>query len=204
MATFTPGQKPANGGGDEGVPAGDYLIILHGFTRKNSQKSGKPFLRGRFQVIHGRLKGKSFFDTISLDIDNAGSLGRLSLLSESVGQRDAFDLDSDAECRDAFCNKPFKARINREVSGQYTNNGIARYLIKETTDSDRAVIETWLLEKAEKDQFGGGGNRDGMDANGLPDEHGDPPPPDDSDNPYERRGGGRNGYGGRGNDDIPF
>ena len=177
MATFDP-KAHQNAGDNDGVPAGDYLLVLKSFKRNRGKQSGKPYLRGMFKVIHGPAKGKTFFDSISLDTSNSGAMFRLSMLAEQAGAG-PFDLDLDDEIREAICNKPFKARVNREKSGEYTNNGIARYLGKEITDFERRVMDTWLVDFAEGQQFGGGGD---VDSDGLP--GGDAPPPGDDDIPF--------------------
>ncbi len=186
MATFDPKNPPAQDPSkrNDGVAAGDYLLILKRFERKYGKQSGQPYLRALFEVIHGPAKGKTFFDSLSLDTENSGAMFRLSMLCEQV-QSGAFDLDDDAAIREAICRKPFKARVSREVSGQYTNNGIARYLNKEVTDFDRRLLETWAYDDAENQQHGGGGGGYGVDGDGLPD-----------DAPHPASGG----Y----NDDIPF
>lgn len=185
MATFDPKNPPGGGStnSNDGVAAGDYLLILKSFKRAHGKQSGKPYLRGCFQVIHGPAKGRTFFDSLSLDMGNSGAMFRLSMLCEQVASG-AFDLDDDQAIKDAICRKPFKARVSREVNGQYTNNGISRYLNKEVTEFDRRIMDTWAYDDAERQQHGGGG--DGVDGDGLP--YDDAPHP---------AGGGYN-------DDIPF
>lgn len=186
MATFDPKNRPQGNNSNDGVPGGDYLLIIKNFQRRTGKASSKPYLRTCFEVIHGPAKGKTFFDSMSIDMDNGGAMARLSMLAEQVDSG-AFDLDSDAEIKQALVRKPFKARVSREVNGQYVNNGISRYLNKEITDFDRRVMETWVFDDAERQQHGGGGGY-GVDGDGLPDD----------DAPHPASGG--NGY----NDDIPF
>jgi hypothetical protein len=178
MAIFDP-SKHKNSGDSEGVPAGDYLLILKNFERKTGKNSHKPYFRGCFEVIHGPAKGGTFFDSISLDVTNSGAMFRLSMLSEQCGAG-PFDLDSDRDIADALCRKPFKAAVNRERSGEYTNNGIKRYLGDKITEFEQRVMETWLIEEAERNQFGGGDSGGGYDENGLD----APPPPGDDDIPF--------------------
>ncbi len=188
MATFDPKNPPGGGAGNnnDGVPASDYLLIVKNFKRQEGKTSRKPYLRACFEVIHGPAKGRTFFDSLSLDMSNSGAMFRLSMLCEQV-QSGAFDLDDDQAIKDAILRKPFKARVSREVNGQYVNNGIARYLNKEVSDFDRRIMETWAFDDAERQQHGGGGGY-GVDGDGLPDD----------DVPHSASGGG--GY----NDDIPF
>lgn len=194
MATFDP-KAHQNNNSNDGVSAGEYLLVVKSFSRKEGKQSGKPYLRALIKVIHGPAKGKTFFDSISLDMSNSGAMFRLSMLSEQCGSG-PFDLDYDDEIRDAICNKPFKARVSRKIDGQYTNNGIERYLGKEITEFERRVMDTWLVDFAERQQYGGGD----VDADGLPGD--DVPPPGDEDLGYGggRGGGRRGGY----DDDIPF
>lgn len=163
MAKFDPkAAKEAGSGSDnDGVPAGEYLLALKSFQRKTSQK-GKQYLRGRFVVIAGGAAGKGFFDSISLDTDNQGSMFRLSLLAEQCGTTEAFDLDDDGELRAALCGKPFKAKVNRKVENGYTNNGIERYLTK-ITDREREIMDAWVIEEGERRSFDddGGGSSQG-------------------------------------------
>ena len=177
MAIFDPSKhKNAD---SEGIAAGDYLLILKNFKRKTGKDSGKPYLRAVFEVIHGPAKGATFFDSISLDVNNSGAMFRLSMLSEQCGSG-PFDLDSDDGIMEAIGRKPFKARVNREKSGEYINNGIQRYLGKETTEFEKRIMDTWLIDEAERSQFGGdGGGGGGYDENGL-----DAPPPGDDDIPF--------------------
>lgn len=184
MASFDPKEQREKNK-NEGVPAGEYLIVMRGFERKTAKQSGKDYLRCRFQVIAGPAKGKSFFDSVSLDTDNSGSMFRLSLLAEQCGQTEAFDLDLDAELRKAFIGKPFKARVKRTTENGYTNNGIERYVTgKGISDREREMMEIWAMEKQEEDDMGQG--------------DGGPPLRD------EDEFGGSSRSSGRPDDDIPF
>lgn len=184
MAMFDPKKAREAANEDQGVPAGDYLIAMKSFQRKESKKNKTDYLRCRFIVIAGAASKKSFFDTVSLDTSNSGSMFRLSLLAEQCGVDKPFDLGSDADIRANLVGRPFKARINRKVENGYTNNGIERYLTGDAvTTRDKELMELWLLESQEEEEFNGGGGSsggDGFDSNGLP----DAPPPGDDDIPF--------------------
>lgn len=201
MAMFDPKNRPKPDNKD--LPASDYLLVLKSFERRSAKGSNKPYLRGRFLIIHGPAKGKSFFDSISLDTDNSGAMFRLSLLSEQCGVTEPFDLDDDNILRAKLCGRPFKATVNRKISGEYVNNGIQRYITK-VSDSEREVMERWLIEKQEEDEFNGGGHRDGGNEYGMPDDGVPPPGDDDFMGGGGRRGGRGDGGAGGGYDDIPF
>jgi hypothetical protein len=194
MATFDPKNRPAQQDND-GVPGGDYLIVLKNFARKTSA-AGNPYLRARYEVIAGPAKGKQFFDSIGLDVSNSGTAFRLSMFAELVGRTEAFDLENDAELREVFCNRPFKARIKRTVQGQYVNNGIERYVpAKDVSQRENEIMAIWSMEWDEKHAHGGGPGGD----QGSFDERA--PHAADGADGY---GGWGSGGGGQADDDIPF
>lgn len=184
-AMFDPKKARAEGGKNDGLPPGEYLIAIKRFERKTS-KAGKKYLHCLFHVIAGAAKKRTFFENLSLDMANAGAMTRLSLLAEQCGVEGAFDLDEDAEIQKHLVGRPFKARISRTQSGQYTNNGIERYLMgAAVTDRDRAAMEEWVTAQADEGEWSGRGD--------------DAPPPDDDDFASNYSGGGA-----KDKDDIPF
>lgn len=195
MAMFDPKNRPAPTK-DDGVPSSDYLIVLKNFSRREAKTDGKPYLRGRYEIIAGPAKGKTFFDSIGLDVTNAGTAFRLSMFAELCGVNQAFDLDDDQVLRELLCNKPFKARVKRTVQGQYVNNGIERYFpLKDVSQREQEIMNIWAMEWEEKRQHGGGGSG-GYDEGAPHAAAGDD------------YGGGYGGYGGGSSsgpdDDIPF
>lgn len=149
----------------EGLPPGEYLIALRSFERKLSKEKRTPYLRAKYQVIAGPAKGKTFFASISLDMENAGSAGRLSLFAERCGVTQAFDLDNDDDFRRLFCDVVFKARVALKKANGYTNNDIERYL--EMNDAEIKKATEWALTAADDEDAsaatgssggGGGGN----------------------------------------------
>jgi hypothetical protein len=187
MAMFNPKDRPKQD--DDGVPGGDYLLVLKNFARKIAQKSGLPYLRARYEVIAGPAKGKQFFDSIGLDISNSGTALRLSIFAELCGVTESFDLDDDDGLRERLCGKPFKARVKRSISGQYVNNGIERYFqAKDVSQREQEIMNVWAMEWEERgqrgqgsfdggaphaadgDDFGGGGGWGGGGASGTDDD----------------------------------
>lgn len=199
---FDPTNRPKPDKKDFSIPASIYLLILVSFERKTSQKSGKPYLRGKFTPINGPSKGKHFWDSISLDTENSGAMSRMSLLCKGCGVNEAFDLDSDADIERLFCNRPFKAQVNRTTQDGYINNGIARYETK-LTEAEESIIQDWVVRHAEEQMFNGGGNDDRRDSS--PAMPGDDAPARGDDDWFGGGNGGRRG-GGRTkpDDDIPF
>lgn len=163
MAMFDPKNRPAPSSND-GVPGGDYLVVLKNFSRKFANKTGQPYLRGRYEIVAGPAKGKQFFDSIGLDVTNPGTAFRLSMFAELCGVTEAFDLDDDNLLRELLCNKPFKARVNRSIQGQYVNNGIGRYFpLKEVSQREQELMAVWSMEWEEKQAQGGGGGQSSFD-----------------------------------------
>lgn len=191
MTTFDPkAEREKNK--DQGVPAGDYLIVMRGFDRKTSKKSGQDYLRARFMIIAGQAKKKTFFDSVSLDISNSGTAFRLSMLAEGCGQTESFNLEDDAELRRIFLNKPFKVRVSRKLENGYVNNGIERYLIseKDVSSRERELMDVWMMEAQEEEDMGQG--------------DGGPPIREDDEFYGGGRGGGSYGGGDGGSDPLPF
>lgn len=176
MAMFDP-QKAKDESKNRGIPSGDYLLAISSFKRKTSKK-GKDYLNARIIVIAGAAKKRSFFDNISLDVENSGAMFRLSMLSEQCGVEKPFDLDSDDELRANLCMRPFKARVSLKHENGYANNGIERYITGDkVTDHDRQLMEEWLVESAAESDWNGGGSGDGGYDDGAP-------PPGDEDIPF--------------------
>lgn len=203
MPVFDPRNAPKPDTSNIGVPAGDYLLVMRGFNRKDSAK-GNPYLRAGFEVIDGSAKGKKFWDAVSLDLSNPGTVSRLSLLFEAT-DAGAVELEDDKALREAICNKPFKARVNRKKEGQYINNGIERYLNSKVTEEERDFMKAWREEwEAQREMNGGGGGYGSRSDNGLPEEGDEAPPRDDDDFMRESAGGRRGGGRRNSDDDIPF
>lgn len=201
MAVFNPKEAPKPDTSNIGVPANDYLIVIKGFKRKQGQKSGADYIRCGFEVIDGVCKGQKFWDAVSLDLNNAGTVARLSLLFEAT-EAGAVELEDDKALREAICNKPFKARVSRSKQGQYVNNGIERYLNSKVTETERDTMKAWREDWEAQREINGGGGGGGASDNGLP-EDGDAPARDDDDFMREAHGGKGGRRGGPG-DDIPF
>jgi len=142
---FDPKKKYAS----EGLPPGDYLIALVDYQRKESKEKRKPYLRAKYEVVAGAAAGKTFYATISLDTDNGGAMTRLSLMAECCGVTEAFDLNSDKAFTDAFCDRPFKARVKRTTENGYTNNDIERYL-KDVSSHEQKAMDAWVLNSGEE------------------------------------------------------
>ncbi len=198
MAIFDPKAKPDPADRKEPRPGRLILVMKRIHERKLTKTTKKPQLRVLYEVIVGPDKGLGFFSNISLDLSSSGVVARLGMFAECVGCESAFDLDSDDAVREAFCNKPFVADVERKVDGQYTNYDIKRYVpTNKLTQGEIAAMRTWALEQAES-----------RTDNGLDDDD-DRPPRDDSDAPPVRDNGGWGSTGAapkqqRDDDDIPF
>lgn len=180
--------------GPLGVVAGTYLLALRWFQRQ-AAKSGADYIRGRFEVIYGPGKGRSFFTNVSLDQDKPGAVTRLAVWCECVGQNEEFDLDSDREIKRVFLHQPFKARVSAKKGrnpGEVFND-IERYETDLTQD-ERAAVDAILDELEAKGLIGGsdgdysnedfGGESGGGGGTGTPPPDDDWQPPSDEDIPF--------------------
>lgn len=154
MANFDP--KKAREEGNQGVPPGDYLLAIRDFERKISKKD-KPYLQCKIMIIAGAAMKKKFRDIISLDIENEGTAFRLALLLEACGHTGQIDLENDQALHRAILDRPFKARVNRKQEGQYTNNGIERYLVGDAvTRADAETMKEWVIAAEMENEYDAG------------------------------------------------
>jgi hypothetical protein len=149
MAIFDP-SKHQSDDNQQPLPAGPYLVALVGFERKRSDRTGGDYLRGRFKVLHGRAKGRTFYSTIGLDVRRDGAAARLGLYCKAVGVTKPFDLDDDAAVTRALVGKPFKAQISQTQNGQYVNNDVQRYLLDGMTSEEQEAAEAWWQDWSER------------------------------------------------------
>lgn len=155
MAIFDP-KKAKEQSNNRGIPAGEYLLAIASFKRKESKK-GKDYLNARIVVIAGAAKKRSFFDNISLDTDNSGAMFRLSMLSEQCGVDAPFDLADDDDIKANLVGRPFKAKVSLKHENGYSNNGIERYITGDkVTDKDRELMEQWVIDSAAEGDWEGG------------------------------------------------
>lgn len=140
------------GGSDADLPSGEYLLALRWFERRTSKKD-KPYLRAKYEIVHGPKAGKDFFSNLSIDTGNEGAAGRLSVYCTAVGVEEAFSLADDDALKRLFVGKPFKARIARTENGQYTNYDIERYVLK-VSDAERRLMDAWVLDQQEAEAMG--------------------------------------------------
>ena len=187
MPKMGPGRRGGSSG-ERTVPASDYVIALTWFKRQVGKDSGQDYLRCKFEVCGGRLKKRSFFANMSCNISKEGTAMRWQVLMEVCGVTEEWEIGStregnaregDENIRRLFMNKPFKARVKAERSGQYTNNDLDMILFpKSWTQEDRDIAQTWLDDQGSR----GGGAPEGDAA--------DPPDAEDPDPDYVPEAGG--------------
>ena len=163
-----PGRGGSGGGGGQRdrrelqVP-GEYVIAMVWWKRK--QGANQPYLSALFDT---------FFSTLNLGLETAGSIKRWELLLEGCECDVEIDLDDDRDIRKYMKGKPFKADVVFEQRGQYINADLRRIAPqRDYTDEDRQIQRHW------RDNYREGGNS------------GDPGP-SDSDNLGRRTYGGEN------------
>lgn len=147
MSTFDPdAHKPQPRGDNEPLPAGTFVLAITSFERRQSKKDdGGDYLRCRYEVCAGPLKGRSFFSNVSLDTRKAGSADRLHYFCKSAGIKGPIDLSDDDALDEKFVAKPFKAIVSRERRGEFTNNDIKRYA-DSWTDAERDEADGWVQD----------------------------------------------------------
>ena len=133
----------SDGGGDQALPAGEYLLAMVWFRRQTG-RSGNVYLRCRFVVAAGPLQGRGFFCAWSLDASKPGCRKRWELWMEQVGCDVEVDLDDDADIAKHFKGRAFKAVVKLTQRGMYQNNDIDRLVYPRLySDADRHDVEAW-------------------------------------------------------------
>lgn len=191
MTDFDPTQHKPKQFDDSPLPAGRYLMVLEHIERKRGKESGRPYIRGRYRIIHGPLKGRTFFSSIGIDLSQDGTAGRLSAFCAAIGLRERFNIEDDNSLRRAWLNRPFKAEISQKKNGNYVNNDIRKYAIdeKDASKAEREFMASWRAEFLQKQEMEAGGFGDDDDDFGDGDDFG---------------GNFSGGSRGDDDDDIPF
>ncbi len=159
-----PKLKPGQGGGGSStnvIPSGQYPIALVWFKRQTAKNdSRKEYIRGKYEVCAGPLKGQAFFANTHLDTFKEGTARRWMIWMESVGCEEEWEMGShregnaregDDNIRRIFVGRGFVAKVRREQSGQYENNDIEQFVfLKNWTEIERDMIEAWEKEWDEK------------------------------------------------------
>lgn len=214
MPRLGPGGGGGGGGGDSHVPGGDYIAAMRSFKRKVGKTSKQDYLRQRWEVCSGPLKGKSFFCNMSCDLSKNGTVQRWQIMIEACEVTEEFELGStrdgtaeegDRNIRRLFVDQPMKVRVKAEKNGEYTNNDLEMiHYPRNWTEQDVAAINAWIEEHDK-----GGSDNPEDDAGSTPppagDDYDDLPPArtgghvDDADDYGDGRGGGSDD-----DDPIPF
>lgn len=160
MAMFDPKkhQDPDDngGGGNYLTTADDYLLACTGFARAKS-RTGKPYLKCRFRVIHGPMKDKTLAQNIFLNEESLWKLGRWTA---AMDYSEPFDLDSDKDVREALCFRPFLGRVS--IRSETSQDGVRKYadiemFLARLTDDQVEVINQWTADNEAKREATGGG-----------------------------------------------
>jgi hypothetical protein len=166
---FDPKKKYA-----DSFPAGTFLLAMVNFKRREGTSNGKPYKMRScgFQVVHGPMKKRMFFDTLGMDESNDQAMARVARLCGAIEQVETFDLQDDAAFGAVFLGRPFKATVKTETKGQYTNTSIVK--IEDMTRAESDACDAWWDDWCQRaDQrgdasgadtsFDHGANKDGWD-----------------------------------------
>lgn len=130
---------------DVPIAPGDYMLALVWFQRKYGRKG--DYLRCRFQVIAGPLKGQGFYANMGLDLSNRGTSVRWDIYAEYGRRGPAWSLDEDRDIIRVFKGAGFKGRVKRETRGQYINNDIEQITYRRMlSQQEEQVISDWDKE----------------------------------------------------------
>lgn len=162
MPKFNPKDKPP---ADEALPAGVFTLGITWFKRKQAKNNNTEYHSVKIQVAGGRLAGRTFFTTMSLDLTKSGAVRRWIVLCEVLGIEHEFELGStdkgtneegDENFRKLFLGRAFKAEVGVSKNGNFVNNEIKTILYpRQYTEQDRADIAAWEAKFKEKgDDFG--------------------------------------------------
>lgn len=177
MPQFDPTKRSGGGGGASTVTAGRYVLGIVWFKRKTSSK-GSDYLSVKYEIASGPEKGRTFFSMLGLDVDKPGTAVRWSLLCESCGITESFELGSrrdgtadegDQAIQDRFLGKAFVGQVGVEQNGQYTNNSVDKIIpprncVSSELDAIRKWTENFRSQKGDFDApDDGGGNYDDLD-----------------------------------------
>jgi hypothetical protein len=160
MPRIGPNSGGGGGGGSgtfEAIPAGVYVLAMSALMRKQGRDSGKDYLKCKFVICVGRLKNQYFWDIVSCDTSKPGTITRWSLLCDSAGVAEDFELgdseegthrEGDDNVRRLFFNQPFIARVSTERSGKYINNRIERIMPRrQWTHEQTDLVFQYLAEQ---------------------------------------------------------
>lgn len=177
---------------DELLPAAEYMLALVWFSRRRST-NGNPYLRCRFVVTSGPLKGRGFFSAWGLDTTQAGCLQRWTVWMELVDCNVEVDIDDDQQINRHFLGRAFKATVRQQTRNGYHQNDIDRLVYRRHyTAQDEADARTWWAEWQQSKWE----HRDPSDPG--PSDSDRPPPPKHEDPQWSE------GSSFRDDDDIPF
>lgn len=209
------------GGDDPGtstaLPPGEYGVAWTSFTRRQSKRTGKDYLRVGLSVTDGRHKGSRFFTVFSCDLSKGGTVQKWRLLLDCLYPDDdavEFEIgdsaegtadEGDRQIAQFIKGRPFRVKLSRKEVNGYENNEIDRFVFpRMVSPAQREAMDEWRKNWLAKRGDHGAPPEDAPPAD---DWRGDSPPPDED--PYEdpTRGMGRApdfGSGELDDDDIPF
>lgn len=118
----------------DSIPSGDYLVRAVWFDR-NMSKNGSEYLRVKWEILAGPQANTAFFANLSCKIEVDGVASRWRSICKGLGIEESFEVggpQGDKDFARLVKGRPVRARVNRTVSGEYTNFDIQRTYNKET------------------------------------------------------------------------
>lgn len=169
--------KPQKEFNDTPVPSGVYVV---GGTWME-KPPGKNFVKLRFEILHGPLKGASIFPIMPTNVrEKQGSANKVYHFMLAMGREDvSVNFSKEVSIKKAFLGAGLKVKVKtskRLYNGKtYTDHDLVKFAaLAQQSDEEKEVIAAWNEEKAEfdyggddsadfDDDFGGGGDSGGFD-----------------------------------------
>lgn len=225
MPRFKPGQRTADRSNrDELLPQQQYLLAFTWFQRKISS-AGNEYFSVKCTVVAGRMKGKSFFSMLMLDLTKEATERKWSLLADSFELTEEIELGSGAEntaregdenFRKFFMHRPFMAEVWIKQDPGYAAKNDIRFILdrKKWPGQAEGAASRYLDERRNAPESNGGGDDgasyegdfDDYEGDGGASDYMNAPPPGTGVGSRDEFVGDDPGEppGALGDDDIPF
>lgn len=165
--------KPQHEFDNREVPAGTYIVGATWIDRP----SGKNFVKLKFEVLHGPMKGAGFFTIMPTNVkEKQGSANRVYHFMMGMGREDIeINFEKTGSIAKAFLGAGVKVKVKtskRRVGDKvYTDHDISKFGTRaQCSQEEREAIVAWNEAQASKnfgqddqddfndDDFGGGGD----------------------------------------------
>ena len=145
--------KPQHEFDDREVPAGTYVVGGTWIDRPD----GKKYVKLKFTVLHGPLKGAGFFTMMPINVkEKQGSANKVYHFLVAMGRDDVnIDFSNTNSIARAFLGGGFKCKVSlssRQHNGKtYKDHNLAKFATRaQCSAEEKEVIAAWNEEQAAK------------------------------------------------------